>query len=85
MMEYLLHIREKEANKDIAERTEEMLPLGLIGEMMELDAVRFVVTRMKVTLDDKPPGWTELQAAIECFTQIVSLTIEVTYALASAH
>ena len=48
------------------------LPLGLVGEMAEMDSVRWVVMRMKWTMDDKPPAYTELQACLECFTQIVS-------------
>lgn len=46
------------------------LPLGLVAAMTELDAVRWVASRMKTSMDDK--AWTELQASIDCFSHIVS-------------
>ncbi|TXT09069.1 hypothetical protein VHUM_02543 [Vanrija humicola] len=41
--------------------------------MAELDTVRWVASRMKTTMDDHPPAWTELEASINCFTQILLL------------
>lgn len=49
------------------------LPLGWTIEMANLDSVRWVVSRMKTSMDNKPVAWTELQASIDCFTYIVSL------------
>lgn len=49
------------------------LPLGWTIEMANLDSVRWVVSRMKMSMDNKPVAWTELQASIDCFTYIVSL------------
>ncbi|KAL7421130.1 Topoisomerase 1-associated factor 1 [Cryptotrichosporon argae] len=70
-IEYLLVLRAKaaKAGKD----ANEDLALGLVAEMAEVDSVRWVVLRMKLTMDDKPPAWTELQASIDCFTQILLL------------
>ncbi|RSH83343.1 Topoisomerase 1-associated factor 1 [Apiotrichum porosum] len=47
------------------------LPLGLVAAMTELDAVRWVASRMKTSMDDK--AWTELQASIDCFSHISSI------------
>lgn len=60
-MEYLLAHRRKEAEaaqkrkeKGIVLDNEEdrLLPLGLVGEMAEMDSVRWVVMRMKFTMDE---------------------------------
>lgn len=51
------------------------LPLGWTIEMANLDSVRWVVSRMKTSMDNKPIAWTELQASIDCFTYIVSLRV----------
>lgn len=55
-----------------ATTVDETLPLGMVSVMIELDSVRFVASRMKIAKEDKPPAWTELEASIKCFTQIVS-------------
>lgn len=52
------------------------LPLGWTIEMANLDSVRWVVSRMKISMDNKPVAWTELQASIDCFTYIVSFRDE---------
>ncbi|KAL7415832.1 timeless protein-domain-containing protein [Mrakia frigida] len=46
---------------------------GYVAEFAEIDAVKWVVGRMRLVMDDKPIGWTELQAGINCFTQILLL------------
>ncbi|WOO84917.1 Topoisomerase 1-associated factor 1 [Vanrija pseudolonga] len=86
MMEFLLILRKKEldAATEAAKATGEGpeaataqvdhdLPLGRIAVMAELDTVRWVASRMKSTMDDHPPAWTELEASINCFTQILLL------------
>lgn len=78
-MDYLLIRREKRRaaldkngkNATTPEKIDEALPLGMCAVMIELDSVRFVASRMKTAMDDKPPAWTELEASIICFTQIV--------------
>jgi len=87
-IEYLLLLRAKtEAKNDGNVPDESDLALGLVGEIAEMESVRWVVMRMKYTMDDKvsrktasrsllnlqPPAWKELQASIDCFTQIVSV------------
>ncbi|ORX39175.1 timeless protein-domain-containing protein [Kockovaella imperatae] len=49
------------------------LSLGLVAEMAEIDTVRWVVMRMKSTMEEKPPSYRELQACLSCFTQILLL------------
>jgi replication fork protection complex subunit Tof1/Swi1 len=61
-MEYLLRSRRQETDA-AAKRKEEgvfdeqplrrLLPLGLVGEMAEMDSVRWVVTRMKFSMDER--------------------------------
>lgn len=85
-MEYFLLLRTKAAaQNDGKVPHEDDLALGLVGEIAEMESVRWVVMRMKYTMDDKvslavvlsvssdnqPPSWKELQASIDCFTQIV--------------
>ncbi|KAK4685899.1 replication fork protection complex subunit TIMELESS/Tof1/Swi1, partial [Tremellales sp. Uapishka_1] len=67
-IEYLLILRSKEENPDTS-----ALQLGLVAEMAELESVRWVVTRMKIAMEDKPPAWTELQACIDCFSHVLLL------------
>jgi replication fork protection complex subunit Tof1/Swi1 len=87
-LEYFLLLRgqcaAKNGNKVPAE---EGLELGLVGELAELESVRWIVMRMRYSMEDKvrylphisgttladgqPPAWKELQASMECFTQIV--------------
>ncbi|KAK8843979.1 hypothetical protein IAR55_006771 [Kwoniella newhampshirensis] len=69
-IEYLLLLRQKDDVK--GEKTPE-LGLDLVAEMAEIDTVRWLFSRMRFTMDDKPPSWTELQACLDCFTQILLL------------
>ncbi|WVW79467.1 hypothetical protein I302_101436 [Kwoniella bestiolae CBS 10118] len=69
-IEYLLVLRHKEEEKG---KKEYELSLGLVAEMAEMDSVRWLFSRMKSSMDDKPPAWTELQASLDCFTQILLL------------
>lgn len=59
--------------EDPSAKIDRELPLGLAIEMVKLDSVRWVVSRMKISMESKPVAWTELQASIDCFTYIVRL------------
>ncbi|OCF42971.1 topoisomerase 1-associated factor 1 [Kwoniella heveanensis CBS 569] len=72
-IEYLLVLHEKEAAQG-AKKHE--LALGLVAEMVEMDNIRWLFYRLKSAMDDKPPAWTELQASLDCFTQILLLLDE---------
>ena len=58
-IEYLLILRQKEAEKkenapaDGQHDTAESLALGLVAEMAELDSVRWVFGRMRLTMEDR--------------------------------
>ena len=63
-MEYLLRTRRQESEaaakrkeKGIVDNPEtaakRMMPLGLVGEMAEMDSVRWVVMRMKFSMDER--------------------------------
>lgn len=58
--------------KGIEEKLDAEVPLGWAAEIIDLDSLRWVTARMRIAFEDTPPAWTELQAAIDCFTQIVS-------------
>ncbi|WVF65442.1 hypothetical protein IAT40_000170 [Kwoniella sp. CBS 6097] len=72
-IEYLLILHEKEAAQG-AKKHE--LALGFVAEMVEMDNIRWLFYRLKSAMDDKPPAWTELQASLDCFTQILLLLDE---------
>ncbi|AAW44173.2 conserved hypothetical protein [Cryptococcus deneoformans JEC21] len=71
-IEYLLLLRHKLLEKGGSRRLEE-LPLGLVAQIAEMDSVKWLFARLRICWDDKPKAWTELQACIECFTQILLL------------
>jgi replication fork protection complex subunit Tof1/Swi1 len=61
-MEFLLRSRRIEAEaaakrkaKGLVDETpnKRMMPLGLVGEMAEMDSVRWVVMRMKFSMDER--------------------------------
>lgn len=61
-MEYLLRLRRKEADAAAQRKaagmaddhgSKRMMPLGLVGEMAEMDSVRWVVMRMKFSMDER--------------------------------
>ncbi|KIY30807.1 topoisomerase 1-associated factor 1 [Cryptococcus gattii E566] len=71
-IEYLLLLRHKLVEKGDSRRLEE-LPLGLVAQIAEMDSVKWLFARLRICWDDKPKAWTELQACIDCFTQILLL------------
>jgi replication fork protection complex subunit Tof1/Swi1 len=63
-MDYLLGLRRKELDavrkrkeKGISDEADEdhrrLIPLGLVGEMAEMDSVRWVVMRMKFSMEER--------------------------------
>lgn len=88
MVEYLLILRRQTLSRleelakrkggsqdslEIQQKLDEELPLGWAAEAVDPDALRWITARMRMAMEDKPPAWTELQAAINSFTQVVSL------------
>lgn len=74
-MEYLLRTRRQESEaaakrkeKGIVDDPEtaakRMMPLGLVGEMAEMDSVRWVVMRMKFSTEERV-----------CFSEVTELMI----------
>ena len=74
-MEYLLRTRRQESEaaakrkeKGIVDDPEtaakRMMPLGLVGEMAEMDSVRWVVMRMKFSMEERV-----------CFSEVTELMI----------
>lgn len=85
-IEYLLILRQKaltkaeeaakdatpEDKKEIKIKLDQDIPLGLAVEMIDITSLKWITARMRISMEEKPPAWTELQAAIDCFTQVVS-------------
>lgn len=46
---------------------------GLIAEVIERGWIVWVLKRMREAVDEKPKQWTELQAGLECLTQLLLL------------
>ncbi|KAJ3814095.1 timeless protein-domain-containing protein [Lentinula aff. lateritia] len=46
---------------------------GLVAEVLERPWIIWVLKRMREAVDEKPKAWTELQAGIECLTQLLLL------------
>ncbi|GMK55868.1 hypothetical protein CspeluHIS016_0209240 [Cutaneotrichosporon spelunceum] len=55
--------------KEIKEKVDEELPLGLAAELVDLDSLRWVSACMRLAMEDA--AWTELEASIDTFTQIL--------------
>ncbi|KAI5994503.1 timeless protein-domain-containing protein [Pisolithus albus] len=47
--------------------------LGLVAEVTDRSWIVWVLRRMRGAMDEKPKMWTELQAGIECLTQLLLL------------
>lgn len=62
----------KDDRRAIKQRLDEELPLGWAVETVDEYPLRWISAQMRLAMDEKPPAWTALQAAIVCFTQIVS-------------
>ncbi|KAF4603011.1 Topoisomerase 1-associated factor 1 [Pleurotus pulmonarius] len=63
-LEFFVALRAKEGSR---------WNFGLIAEVTEREWIVWVLRRMREALDEKPKLWTELQAGIECMTQILIL------------
>ncbi|WVQ81137.1 hypothetical protein IAT38_003259 [Cryptococcus sp. DSM 104549] len=72
-IEYLLALRHKYEDQP---QKRDGLPLALVAEIAEMDSVKWLFSRLRFTMDEKPPAWTELQACVDCFTQILLLIDE---------
>lgn len=72
-LEFFLLLRAEEHARGIDGASEHGHDFDLVTEMAEPLEIAFVTRRMKIALEDKPPNWKELHAAVECFVQIVRL------------
>ncbi|TCD66114.1 Topoisomerase 1-associated factor 1 [Steccherinum ochraceum] len=56
-----------------AQQPTEPLPYGLVAEITNRAWIVWVLRRMREAVEDKPKQWTELQAGIDCLTQLILL------------
>ncbi|KAF9001196.1 timeless protein-domain-containing protein [Cyathus striatus] len=69
-LEFFLAMRANEQGK--GEQTDRW-SFTLVGEVTERSWIAWVLKRMRAAVDEKPKLWTELQAGIECLTQLLLL------------
>lgn len=70
-IEYLLVLRQKRAEskgKDVANGDSDVPALGLVAEMAELDSVRFLFGRMRLTMDDRVRAFHDLGRRLTLFS-----------------
>ncbi|GAA6027789.1 hypothetical protein JCM8097_001720 [Rhodosporidiobolus ruineniae] len=79
---FVLIYRDDEAKGTPHDDEEKGHDFGLIAEMTEPHAIGFVTLRMRNALEEKPPLWADLHAAVDCFTQML-LVIEALQATAN--
>ncbi|KAJ3842021.1 timeless protein-domain-containing protein [Lentinula raphanica] len=63
-------VRSTEVTEDLNSR---LYDFGLVAEVLERTWIVWVLKRMREATDEKPKAWTELQAGIECLTQLLLL------------
>ncbi|KAI9507117.1 timeless-domain-containing protein [Russula earlei] len=68
-LEYFLAVQAQEKGVDASEPW----AFGLVGEVIERSWIVWVLKRMSGAVEEKPKLWTELQAGIECLTQLLAL------------
>ncbi|KAF8177653.1 timeless protein-domain-containing protein [Pholiota molesta] len=69
-LEYFLAMRSKEQSEKTGQ---DRWNFGLIAEVTERSWIIWVLKRMREAVEEKPKLWNELQAGIECLTQLLLL------------
>ncbi|KAG9310160.1 timeless protein-domain-containing protein [Chiua virens] len=69
LLEFFLDLRSKESIVDGQRRWN----LGLVAEVTDRNWIVWVLRRMRDAMEEKPKMWNELQAGIECLTQLLLL------------
>ncbi|GAA96533.1 uncharacterized protein L969DRAFT_95002 [Mixia osmundae IAM 14324] len=72
-LEYFLLLIASEKAAGIDPSSEQGHDFDLVADMTEIDTVNLVTKRMRIGLDDKPVRHSEVQGAVELFTQILLL------------
>ncbi|KAI0322279.1 timeless protein-domain-containing protein [Amylostereum chailletii] len=68
-LQFFLATRAKEGESG----SENSWDFGLVGEVIERGWIVWILKRMNGAVEEKPKLWTELQAGIECLTQLLAL------------
>ncbi|KAF8558558.1 DUF757-domain-containing protein [Imleria badia] len=69
LLEFFLNLRSKENIGDGQEKWN----FGLVAEVTDRSWIVWVLRRMRDAMEEKPKMWNELQAGIECLTQLLLL------------
>ncbi|KAI0942849.1 hypothetical protein AcV7_002147 [Taiwanofungus camphoratus] len=76
-LEFFMSVRTKEGQSTT-------WTFGLIAEVTERGWIVWVLKRMREAVEEKPKLWNELQAGIECLTQLVLIIDSMSYSTDSA-
>lgn len=72
-LEFFMLVYRDERSRGVDPKSEEGHSFEQVRQVLDIKAVVFVTGRMKLALDDKPPQWVELHAAVDCFTSVLSV------------
>lgn len=68
-IDFFLCVRAQDSQRGVSKEDE--MEFALVVEVVQRSWAGWVIRRMREAWEDKPKQWTELQAGIECLTQLV--------------
>jgi replication fork protection complex subunit Tof1/Swi1 len=68
-IDFFLSARTRDSQRSASKEDE--MEFALVVEVVQRSWAGWVIRRMREAWEDKPRQWTELQAGIECLTQLV--------------
>lgn len=70
-IDFFLCARARDSERGVSKEDE--MEFALVVEVVQRSWAGWVIRRMREAWEDKPKQWTELQAGIECLTQLVRM------------
>ena len=70
-LDFFLLVRQQDDANKVEPKGEAGHDFDMIAELTELTVIHFVTRKMTDALSEKPPLWTELHAAVDCFIHLV--------------
>ncbi|KZV75695.1 timeless-domain-containing protein [Peniophora sp. CONT] len=72
-LEFFLACRARQLREGLSAADGTLWDFGLVGTVVERSWIVWVLRRMAGAIEDKPKLWTELEAGMECLTQLLGL------------
>ncbi|OCB87291.1 timeless-domain-containing protein [Sanghuangporus baumii] len=72
-LEFFLTVRNSQIEQSKKDGTHISWGFDLVSEVIERSWIIWILRRMRESMESKPKLWTELQAGIECLTQLLAL------------